>query len=84
MEVTTKGEQMVTVYTTPSCTQCRMTKIELDKLGVSYAEVNLAEDAEAMDLVRSKGFQKAPVVNAGEDWWAGFQPDRIAVLQQVA
>lgn len=71
---------MVTVYTTPSCTQCKMTKRELDKLGVSYTEVNLQEDAEALALIKEKGFLAAPVVNAGEDWWSGFKPDKLAEL----
>lgn len=75
---------MVTVYTTPSCTQCKMTKRELDGLGVSYTEVNLLEDEEAMARIKEKGFLAAPVVNAGEDWWSGFKPDKLALLQQVA
>ena len=67
----------VTVYTNPSCVQCEMTKKRLTSKGIEYQTVDLSEDPAALDLVLSKGFRSAPVVNAGESWWAGFQPDKI-------
>ena len=71
---------MVTVYTTPSCVQCRMTKGELVKRGIEYREVSLLEDDEALALVKEHGFLAAPVVNVGEEWWSGFRPDKLSEL----
>ena len=68
---------MVTVYSKPNCVQCTQTKKYLDKKGINYTTIDITEDAEAYDLIIEKGFKAVPVVNAGSEWWAGFQPDRL-------
>ncbi|HWT58644.1 MAG TPA: glutaredoxin-like protein NrdH [Rhizobium sp.] len=70
----------VTVYSKPACVQCTATYRALDRLGVDYDIVDLSEDAEALDRVRSLGYMQAPVVIAGERHWAGFRPDMISAL----
>lgn len=70
----------VIVYSTPSCVQCKQTYKELDKKGIAYKVVDLAADEAAMSRVRGLGFSQAPVVEAGEDMWAGFRPDKIKKL----
>ena len=47
------SEQTLTVYTTGWCGDCTVTKMALDKLGVSYREVNIENDASAADYVMS-------------------------------
>lgn len=71
---------MVVVYTKPDCVQCTMTKKYLDKNEVEYTTVDITEDSAAYDLVVSKGFMAAPVVNSGENWWSGFRPDNLKTL----
>lgn len=70
----------VTVYTKPSCVQCRATRRALDRLDIPYQVVDLTLDEEALALVRALGHQQAPVVLAGGEHWSGFQPDRIREL----
>ncbi|WP_064686575.1 glutaredoxin-like protein NrdH [Rhizobium bangladeshense] len=70
----------VTVYSKPACVQCTATYRALDRLGVDYNIVDISEDAEALDRVRSLGYMQAPVVIAGERHWAGFRPDMISAL----
>lgn len=70
----------VTVYTLPSCVQCESTKKYLTRNDISYSEVDLSLDDEAMDMVKSLGYQSAPVVVAGESHWSGFRPDRLGEL----
>ncbi|EJB05358.1 Glutaredoxin-like protein NrdH [Rhizobium leguminosarum bv. trifolii WSM597] len=70
----------VTVYSKPACVQCTATYRALDHLGVDYDIVDISEDAEALDRVRSLGYMQAPVVIAGERHWAGFRPDMISAL----
>ena len=71
---------MVTVYTKPSCVQCEATKRMMDKLKIEYTTVDISVDAEAFDLVISKGFKSAPVVITDNDSWSGFNPDKISEL----
>lgn len=71
---------VVTVYSKPSCVQCTATYRALDQKGVNYEIVDLTQDQAAFDTVRNLGYMQVPVVVAGEDHWAGFQPDRISSL----
>ena len=73
----------VRVYTTPNCNQCAMTKMWLDKKGVHYATVDLADPANMGDYeaIRALGYKAAPVVAIGTDYeahWSGFRPDLLA------
>ena len=73
----------VRVYTTPNCSQCAMTKMWLDKKGVHYTTVDLADPANMGDYeaIRALGYTSAPVVAIGADYevhWSGFRPDLLA------
>jgi len=68
---------MVTVYTKPNCVQCNMTKKYMDARGIEYSTVDITQDSEALNKLISQGFKAAPVVNANDRWWAGFQPEEI-------
>jgi glutaredoxin-like protein NrdH len=70
----------ITVYTKPSCVQCDQTKKLLTKNGLEFDTVDITEDTAAYDKIVSMGFKAAPVVNAGDDWWAGFNPAKINEL----
>lgn len=70
----------VTLYTLPSCVQCTTTKRFLTKQNIEFSEVNLSEDAEAMERVREMGYQSVPVVVAGDEHWSGFRPDKLNQL----
>ena len=65
----------ITVYSKPSCVQCTATYRALDKLGLDYEVVDLAEDEAALQDLLSRGYQQAD----GE-FWTGFRPDRIKAL----
>lgn len=49
-------------------------------MDIPFETVDLAEDEVAMDLVRSLGYQAAPVVVFGDDHWSGFRPDKLDAL----
>ena len=70
----------ITVYTKPSCVQCRATYHALDSKGLSYNVLDLTEDDAAMDMVKALGHLQAPVVITDDDHWSGFRPDKIAAL----
>ena len=73
---------MVTVYSLPNCVQCDSTKRLLTRNEVSFNEVDLSQDADAMAMIRELGYNAAPVVMAGEDHWSGFRPDKLATLSE--
>lgn len=71
----------VTVYTTPTCPQCEMTKKTLTRGNVRYEVVDLSADSEAMAYVtKDLGYSAAPVVVAGEQHWSGF---RLGAIQNL-
>lgn len=67
----------ITVYTKPACVQCDATKRLLTKLELEFETIDITENPDAFEMLIAKGFQAAPVVNAGDEWWAGFNPDKI-------
>ena len=67
----------ITVYTKPQCVQCGATIKALDKAGLDYEVIDLAEDPAARDYVMALGHLHVPVVVTDHDHWAGFRPDRI-------
>ena len=70
----------ITVYSKPACVQCDATYRALDKRGLDYTVVDISQDPEALDMVRSLGYMQAPVVVADDTHWSGFRPDQIAAL----
>ena len=73
----------VRVYTTPNCVQCIQTKRWLDKKGVHYSSVDLADPANINDYetTREVGYKAAPIVAIGDGYgisWSGFRPDLLA------
>jgi len=71
---------MTTVYTKNNCVQCDATKRMMDKLGVEYDTVNISDNPEELDKLIEMGYRAAPVVVAGDESWAGFQPEKITAL----
>lgn len=69
----------VTVYTKDDCRQCDLTKTVLRREGIDFTEADLTEPGN-LEAAKSLGYLAAPVVVAGDEHWAGFQPDRIKAL----
>jgi len=67
----------IQVFSKPSCVQCTATYRALDKFGLEYEVIDLAEDEAALTEILAMGYQQVPVVIDGDDHWAGFRPDKI-------
>ena len=76
----------ITIYTKDNCPQCEATKKKFHSLGVPYNEIDLDENAGAVDFVRWLGYSQAPVVVVSrcednnvviDQHWSGFRPDMI-------
>lgn len=63
----------VTIYTTPSCVYCKMTKEFFAKNNVQYQEKNVALDALARDeMVKKTGQMGVPVIDVDGKIIVGF------------
>lgn len=73
----------ITVYTTPDCRQCKMTKAWLTGKGIPFNTVDLSESPGDLEAVRALGYQTAPVIIVSkgdlrnEVHWYGFNPDLL-------
>ncbi|MFN3067484.1 glutaredoxin-like protein NrdH [Serratia sp. J2] len=71
---------IIIIYTKPDCVQCNATYRALDRQGINYRVVDLTQDQQALNHVKSLGYQQVPVIIAGDDHWSGFRPDKIGAL----
>ncbi|WP_028125690.1 glutaredoxin-like protein NrdH [Eremococcus coleocola] len=72
---------MITVYSKPNCMQCEMSKRYLKDKGIEFKEINVFEDADSLEMLRSAGLTQMPVVMAeGHDPITGFRPNMLAKL----
>jgi glutaredoxin len=74
--------EIITIYTTPWCPDCRRTKQFLRERGVSFKEVNIEQDAEAEELVLrvNDGRRKVPTIEVGSRFFAcsPFNPHQLS------
>ena len=67
----------ITLFSKNNCMKCKMTKKLLDKEGADYQEINIDEQPDMVDYVKSLGFTSAPVIKAGDISFSGFQPSKL-------
>jgi len=71
----------VTIYSTPQCPYCRMVKAFLDRKGVPYQDINVAEDRKAAEeVVRISGQLGVPVTVVDGEVIVGFDAQRLNEL----
>ncbi|VGZ47860.1 glutaredoxin [Streptococcus pyogenes] len=75
-----EGQDMITVYSKNNCMQCKMTKKFLEQHGANFQEININEHPEKVDYVKSLGFTSAPVIEADNLVFSGFQPAKLKEL----
>ncbi|CCV28818.1 TPA: redoxin NrdH [Yersinia enterocolitica] len=73
----------IIIYSKPDCVQCNATYRAFDKQGITYQIIDLTEDSQALNHVKSLGYQQVPVIITGDDHWSGFRPDKISALAQA-
>ena len=69
---------MITIYSKPNCMQCNFAKKYLQDKDVKFEEINVFEDAEALAMLRDKGFSQMPVVDVNGEFHTGFRPDVLS------
>ncbi len=68
----------VTIYTTPTCVYCQMTKEFFKKNNIEYQEKDVAQDATARDeMIQKSGQMGVPVVGVDGKIIIGFDQPRL-------
>jgi peptide methionine sulfoxide reductase msrA/msrB len=68
----------VTVYTTPGCNNCRMTKELLESRKIDFEEVDITAHQDAAEMIVDKTGQfGVPVIQIGDDFQVGFDEKDI-------
>ncbi len=68
----------VILFTTPSCSYCRMAKKYFREQGVRFKDVDVSRDqAAARDMVKRSGQQGVPVIDIGGKIIVGFDRPKI-------
>ena len=71
----------VTIYTTPSCVYCKMTKAFFKENNVEYSEKDVASDATAReDMIKKSGQMGVPVTDIDGELTVGFDKERLSGL----
>lgn len=78
-------DKNVTIYTTPTCHFCHMTKEFFQANGVNYTEFNVAADsAKRQEMIEKSGQMGVPVIFVGEDMVIGFDKRRLSELLGIS
>jgi glutaredoxin 3 len=68
----------VTIYSTPTCHFCQMTKDFLKDKGIAYTEHNVAGDMEKrQEMIQKSGQMGVPVIFVGEEMIIGFDKAKL-------
>lgn len=60
--------------------QCKMVKRFLSENNVSFEEINIDEQPEAITWLKEQGFQSVPVITSDLTTVVGFRPDQLRQL----
>lgn len=73
-----------TIYTTPSCVYCKMTKAFFEEHDVAYEEKDVSQDATARDEMIAKSNQMGvPVIDIDNQITIGFDKARLSELLNI-
>lgn len=71
----------VTIYSTPTCGYCHMTKEFFKEHNVTYTEKNVASDMEAQqEMIKKTGQMGVPVIDIDGAIVVGYNPDKLSQL----
>ena len=60
---------------------CNFSKKYLTDKGVEFEEIDVFKNAEALAMLRDKGFSQMPVVSIDGEFHTGFQPNILAKVE---
>jgi glutaredoxin-like YruB-family protein len=77
-------DKSVTIYSTPTCHFCEMSKEFFKENGVTYKEYNVAADLEKrQEMIQKSGQMGVPVIFVGDELVVGFDKEKLSELLGV-
>lgn len=74
----------VKIFTTPTCSYCKMAKEFFNEHGITYQEVDVTKDQAALkDMADRSGQMGVPVILIDEEVVVGFDQERLSSLLGV-
>jgi len=74
----------VTIYTTPTCVYCKMTKAFFKENNVQYEEKDVSADRAAADeMIQKSGQMGVPVIDIDGQILTGFDKDGLSRLLNI-
>lgn len=74
----------ITIYTTPSCVYCKMTKEFFKENNVAYEEKDVSADAKAREeMVQKSGQLGVPVIEIDGNIMVGFNKEKLSELTGI-
>ena len=74
----------VTIYTTPTCVYCKMTKEFFKEHNVAYEEKDVSTDEKARDeMVEKSGQLGVPVIDIDSQVTVGFDKEKLSELLKL-
>jgi len=71
-------DKQVTIYSTPTCHFCQLSKDFLKEKGIAYTEYNVAADLEKrQEMIQKSGQMGVPVIFVGDELIVGFDKERL-------
>jgi glutaredoxin 3 len=75
----------IIIYTTPTCTYCKMTKEFLGENKIAYEEKDVTTDEVSRnEMIQKSGQMGVPVVDIEGEIIVGFNKDKLAELLSVS
>ncbi|MDE2021643.1 MAG: glutaredoxin family protein [Patescibacteria group bacterium] len=72
-------DKTVTIYSTPTCHFCQMTKDFLKERNISYTDFDVAHDLnKRQEMIQKSGQMGVPVIFIGDEMIIGFDREKIA------
>lgn len=77
-------EQIVEIYSTPTCHFCHLAKDWMDEKGVKYVDYDVTKDiSRAREIVEMTGQRGVPVIKIGNDIVIGFNQVKLEELLNI-
>jgi len=78
-------EKKVVIFTTPTCTYCKMTKEFFREHNINYEERDVTKDEKAKsEMIEKSGQMGVPVIMIDEEFIVGFDKNRLSKLLDIS
>ncbi len=71
-------DKKITIYSTPTCHFCHLTKDFLKEKGIGFTDYDVAHDlTKRQEMIQKSGQMGVPVIFVGDEMIIGFDKERL-------